>query len=268
MKTPVSYYGGKQQMVKEILPLIPKHTQYVELFFGGGSVFFAKPRSEHEVINDLNLQVINFYKVLKTDFDKLNKLIQATLHSEYDYQKSMDILKAPLENKIEYAWAFWCQTTLCFSNIIYGGFAFGNDERCARTTYNKKLNFDERYLRRIEKAEIFNRDALELIKLKDSPDTFFYIDPPYVSSNCGHYDGYTMDDFKNLLDALSNIKGKFLLSSYPEDILMEYRSKFGWHLRDIEKQVNVTGKREGSKMKTECLTYNYIPDAEPTLFDV
>lgn len=54
MKTPISYYGGKQNMLKRILPLIPRHTQYVEPFFGGGAVFWAKPESEVEVVNDIN----------------------------------------------------------------------------------------------------------------------------------------------------------------------------------------------------------------------
>jgi len=65
MKPPVSYYGGKQNMTKEILSLIPKHKIYIEPFFGGGAIFFTKEPSEVEIINDLNSYVINFYNVCK-----------------------------------------------------------------------------------------------------------------------------------------------------------------------------------------------------------
>ncbi|PIX06781.1 MAG: methyltransferase, partial [Flavobacteriales bacterium CG_4_8_14_3_um_filter_35_10] len=67
MKTPISYYGGKQSMLKHILPMIPRHMTYVEPFFGGGAVFWAKPQSEVEIINDYNANVANFYVQLKTN---------------------------------------------------------------------------------------------------------------------------------------------------------------------------------------------------------
>jgi len=62
MKTPITYYGGKQTLLKYLLPLIPQHKLYCEPFFGGGAVFFAKPKSDVEVINDINGEVINFLK--------------------------------------------------------------------------------------------------------------------------------------------------------------------------------------------------------------
>ena len=61
LKTPITYYGGKQSMINEILGRIPEHRLYVEPFFGGGAVFFAKPPSKVEIINDVNSEVINFY---------------------------------------------------------------------------------------------------------------------------------------------------------------------------------------------------------------
>lgn len=102
------------------------------------------------------------------------------------------------------------------------------------------------------------RDALKVIDVFDGPDTFFYLDPPYVSSDQGHYAGYTEADFRNLLDACARMRGKFLLSSYPEAVLMEYRERHGWATSDIEQTVAVTGMRTGPpKKKTECLTWNY-----------
>mgnify|MGYP001558098777 CR=1 FL=1 len=77
MKTPITYYGGKQTLLKYLLPLIPQHKMYCEPFFGGGAVFFAKPKSEVEVINDINGEIVNFFKVIKTKFPELQKEIKA-----------------------------------------------------------------------------------------------------------------------------------------------------------------------------------------------
>jgi len=268
MKTPISYYGGKQRLVPEILPLIPKHTQYVEPFCGGAAVFWAKPPSQHEVINDLDGRVVNFYRVLQTRFAELQSMIRGTLHSEAEYQRAKPLLFLEDADPIERAWAFWVRTNMSFASDLMKGFAHGTDSRGgvakqANNTRNKRNEFREEYAFRLSGCEIFCRDAVELIKLKDSPTTFFYIDPPYVSSECGHYKGYTSADFQRLLDTLATIEGKFLLSSYPEAELLTARALHGWHTKDIMGAVAVSGKREGRKEKTECLTWNYSLAEEP-----
>ncbi len=73
MKTPITYYGGKQKMLSVILPMIPEHSIYVEPFFGGGAVFWAKEPAQVEFINDINGEVANFYRVLQTDYDALKR---------------------------------------------------------------------------------------------------------------------------------------------------------------------------------------------------
>lgn len=268
MKTPISYYGGKQRLVPEILPLIPKHTQYVEPFCGGAAVFWAKPPSPHEVINDLDGRVVNFYRVLQTRFTELQSMILGTLHSEAEHRWAKSVLADAEADEVDRAWAFWVQTSMSFSNKIGAGFAFSMRVRegatqCGNMIRNRRNEFVEAYSERLDGAEIFSRDAVDLIRLKDSPTTFFYIDPPYVSSECGHYKGYTAADFQRLLDTLATLQGKFLLSSYPEPELVAMRALHGWRVKDIEGTVAVSGKRKERKAKTECLTYNYTLADEP-----
>jgi DNA adenine methylase len=77
-----------------------------------------------------------------------------------------------------------------------------------------------------------------------------------------------MDDFAQLLELLATIKGKFLLSSYPETILMKYRELYGWNYQDKLDRVSVSGKGTKGKTKTECLTFNYEPEImQSNLFD-
>lgn len=81
LKTPITYYGGKQRLCQKIINMIPHHHLYCEPFVGGGAVFFAKAPSVVEVINDTNGELINFYKVVKADFVSLEKEIRISLHS-------------------------------------------------------------------------------------------------------------------------------------------------------------------------------------------
>src|SRR6267378_621871 len=106
MKPPLTYYGGKQNLSKLIISLVPKHHLYCEPFFGGGAVFFAKEPSPVEIINDTNGELINFYRVIKTNFRKLEREIRSTLHSRQYHQAAKIMLGYPsLFNEIKRAWA-------------------------------------------------------------------------------------------------------------------------------------------------------------------
>lgn len=94
-------------MLNDILPLIPEHSIYVEPFFGGGAVFWAKEPVKCEIINDVNGNITNFYEVLKHDFFKLREKIEATLHSRDIYKKALVVYELPwLFERVERAWAF------------------------------------------------------------------------------------------------------------------------------------------------------------------
>ena len=121
---------------------------------------------------------------------------------------------------------------------------------------NKKRQFTELLQERIELTQIECRDALDVIRLYDTPDTFHYIDPPYPGTNLGHYKGYTMDNLEQLLVKLSNIKGKFLLSNYPQDIITQYARKHGWAQLAFKMPLCASKKAVRSN-KTEVLTSNY-----------
>jgi len=124
---------------------------------------------------------------------------------------------------------------------------------------NKKLRFDPSIAKRLENTQIENNDAIKVISSRDAEDAFHYVDPPYVGSNQGHYEGYSQEDYVKLLDCLSEVKGKFLLSSYPSELLDEYIRKNGWHSIRFEKPLSAqkaqAGKSRGRKI--EVLTANY-----------
>lgn len=255
MKTPVSYYGGKQKLLSEILPLIPAHQCYVEPFCGGAAVFFSKQPSAVEVINDTNSELINFYKQVQNDFTSLEKEVRISLHSRRLHKDAAVINANPhMFSELKRAWAVWVLASQSFCSMLDG--TWGYDVKKGTTTKkitNKRESFTEEFAYRLQNVQIECTDALRIINSRDSADTFFYCDPPYYNSDCGHYDGYSKEDFESLLKALSSIEGRFLLSSYPSDLLTEYTERYGWKNKCIEQTVSVNKGR--GKKKIEVLTW-------------
>lgn len=259
MKTPLIYYGGKTVLLPHILPLIPQHITYCEPFIGGGAVFWAKESSIIEVINDTNGQVVNFYRVLKNSFAELKQKVDATLYSRGTYKVAHAIYQMPqLFDSITCAWALWVLITQGFSGTI-GAWTFDRKNKKTKAFHTKKLEFSESLPKRLDMVAIEQHDALHIIYIRDTPETFFYIDPPYMDAEQGHYRGYSETDFIKLLDLLSTVKGKFLLSCYPSELVTEYIKKNNWHIKSIEKYItaSVVSKNGKREKKTEVLVANY-----------
>ncbi|PIY07918.1 MAG: methyltransferase [Flexibacter sp. CG_4_10_14_3_um_filter_32_15] len=256
---PFGYYGGKNQMLKYILPNIPSHTLYCEAFVGGGAVFWAKSPSKIEIINDKNNLISNFYEVVKTDFQALRDKVSITLHSQNAYREAKLIYNTPMVySKLERAWAVWTLCNQSYGSIPGAGFAFQRKTKnsCANKVHNKRLLFENTdfLLDRMNTVTVESNDACFVIKRYDSEDSFFYLDPPYINSAQGHYAGYTEEHYKELLSSCEAIKGKFLLSSYPSDILDEFTKRNGWYQIKIEKAMSMVNN---TRKKVEVLTANY-----------
>ncbi len=262
MKTPISYYGGKQKLANKIISLIPEHVLYCEPFIGGAAIFFAKDGSEIEVLNDVNKELINFYRVVQNDYVSLEKEIRITLHSRDLHRKASVIYNNPdMFNEIKRAWAVWVLSSQSFSAQLDSSWGY---DKSKNTTTKKIINNRERFTEdmaiRLQNVQIECADALYIIKSRDTENSFFYCDPPYFNSDCGHYDGYSEQDFENLLISLSEIKGKFLLSSYPSTVLMRYAKANGWNMWSVEQGVSINSKSGYIKRKIEVLTANYPLD--------
>lgn len=259
-KQPISYYGGKSNLLSSILPLIPKHKIYAEPFFGGGSVFFAKEPAESEIINDQHAMVANFYRVAQTNFAKLKQKVEETLFNRASFSVAQAVWKLPhLFSKVTQAWAFYIGCNMGFSSQP-GSWGYDRFGKCNQKFRNKKVSFDSSIVERLENTTIECNDACKVIETFDSPETFIYADPPYPGTHQGHYRGYDQDDFAGLLQRLSKIQGKFLLSSYPNKTLDEYIASEGWHSIEIQKTITASKIRKGetrNKQKIEVLTANY-----------
>jgi len=258
LKPPFSYYGGKQTLASTIVKLIPPHRLYCESFAGGAAVFFAKNPSEMEVINDYNNAIVKFYRAIKTDYAILKMLIEQTPNSRSIHRESAFVLKnAEHFSDLKVAWAVWVQTNMSFTSKMFAGYAYAVGKNSqALKLINKKLAFNKKLQKRFDMVDIESNDAIKVISSRDREDTFHYVDPPYYNSNCGHYAGYTLEDYTKLLSTLENVKGKFLLSSYPSEVLNEFVKRNGWYQHIITKKIVCT-KGDRTKDKQEVLTANY-----------
>lgn len=259
MKTPITYYGGKQLMVRHILPLIPIHNLYCEPFAGGAAIFFAKQPSEVEILNDTNRELINFYKVVQSDFTSLEKEIMITLHSRDLHRKASVIYNNPdMFSELKRAWALWVLSSQGFAGQIDSSWGYDKTKNSTpKKIENKKQAFTYELAVRLQQVQLECADALYIIKSRDTKESFFYVDPPYYNSDMGHYDGYSKDDFEALLKLLTVIQGKFLLSSYPSDLLTGYIKAHSWQTRSFDGTVSVAARSGKQKAKVEVLTGNY-----------
>lgn len=268
MRTPITYYGGKQGLSGQIISMIPRHRIYCEPFFGGGAVFFAKGKSEIEVINDKNEMLMNFYQICRKKFKPLQAMIRDSLHSESEFLKAKDIYNKRIEsNEVERAWALWILSHECHAASLHGGWRYCNGiagTHLGKVLRAKREEFTTKLRERLSEVQISCRDALRVIKDRDCSETFFYLDPPYPGACQGHYYGFSEKDLADLLVLISELKGKFILSNYWTDTLRSAVEKYKWNFKEI----NVTTRsavNKDARKSTEVLVYNY--EFEPTLFD-
>ena len=197
--------------------------------------------------------------MVQTNFVDLEKKIRISLHSRDLHRRATVIYENPdMFSELDQAWAVWLLAAQSFSGMLDG--TFGYD--VARNTTSKKIrnkrnSFTEDLAIRLQNVQIECTDALRIVQSRDTPTSLFYIDPPYVGSNCGHYDGYTQEDFDMLLKLLSQIKGKFLLSSYPNKSLEGFVKENGWYQMTREMEITASGHLRSGRKKTEVLTANF-----------
>jgi DNA adenine methylase len=272
MKPIISYYGGKQRLAPKIIKLIPKHTVYAEPFAGGLAVMFKKPWPEvtnthhyREIINDIDERLTNLYRMFQIKPKKLVHLLENTMYNESEFLKSRDILNGKIKaNDLWKAWAYYVNINQGFSNVLLRGWrrsVFGVN---GGGSWSGKIKNLSQYKERMSEVIVACTDAIKFIKQYDSPQTFFYCDPPYVGSNQGHYKGYTVEDFRLLIDALSNIQGSFLLSTYKVDGVKIPKNIKGFRVKsycsasqkgkvNIDRTKKATKEELGDTQRTELL---------------
>ena len=227
-------------MAKYLLELIPKHNLYIEPFFGGGNMFFSKPPSKMEIINDLSDNIFSLYKVI-ADEDKYKQLqhrLELTpYHAKfrYDYKQKLNE-ELTIEDRAFY---YLYVNRTSFNGV--GGFS------CTKLIRNNMIRSVSDYLsliphleeihNRLRNVVVENKDALELIQKYDDNDVFFYLDPPYIQSTRRSNQKYMIEmsdkDHEKMIDLILKSKAKIMLSGYDNEIYNNLVEN-GWNRLELE----------------------------------
>ena len=261
MKPLFPYWGGKQAVSEIIVPMIPKHSVYVEPFAGSAAVFFRKPQIQNEVLCDLSYDVINFFKCSKFYFTELCCLAINMNYSNVAFDKCRKFLEKPINAdcvNIRRAAAYWyCQVTSYNAMGTKGTVAAYSTHKKTESLANKKKLFSHEYSMRLQNTKLICANAVDVILAYDSPGTFFYLDPPYFNAEQAYANNYEHSDYLELLSCISNLRGKFILSGYPSHILYNYTKLFKWKTSKHELYLSSGSGVGRIRNKVEELTRNY-----------
>lgn len=269
MRSPLSgYYGGKARLAPLCAHKINsvRYRLYVEPFCGGASVYFALPprHNGNYVLNDTNQNLLNFYTQSKTSSEALIKLAEDRgVYSEVLHRKAWDVYCTGGDD-VERAWAVWYLIQTSFGGMLNSGFkrtsplrgTGGGVRQSVVAPFLTRLAKLREHSRLVSYAELNCEDYSDCVDRYDNDGTMFFLDPPYVGSNQGHYSGWRESDMQALLERLLKTKGRFVLTHYEHPLLSEFVERGKWR---VAKQDMATraGARNYSHTRTEWIVSNF-----------
>ncbi len=246
-------------MVKKLLKLIPPHHTYVEVFGGGASLLFAKEPSPVEVYNDLDSDLVNFFRTLRDPekFKQFHRKVFLTPWSREEYNFCRDTWES-CEDEIERVYRWYVVARMSFSGGFGGswGFAVTGSYRSMAGTSSDWLSIIEMLPEihaRLMRVQIEHDDFRQILKTYDTLNTFFYLDPPYVSStrSGGKYKHEMNDkDHEELVNILLNLQGKVMLSGYNHPIYNPLEQA-GWNRIGYKTACHAVGRTRGTGIQGE-----------------
>jgi DNA adenine methylase len=275
---PLKWHGGKRYLAERIVALIPRHRYYVEPYAGGLAVLLERDPNDRrlwlsekagqdgvsEVVNDLNGELINFWRVLRHQdlFPEFARLCQATPLARSEFERAVES-QAASADPVGRAWAFFVRCRQSRAGTFKG---FTSITR-SRTRRGVNGNASEwigavdglpAVHARLRPVVIENMKALDLMRRDDGPGTLYYLDPPYLHETRQTTDAYAFEmteaDHRDLLDLVKQFRGQVMLSGYPSPLYDEALT--GWNRHTFDLPNHAAGGMAKRRM-TECLWCNF-----------
>lgn len=252
MRTPLTYYGGKQMLAGQIVAMMPEHRSYLEPFAGGAAVLFAKPPAERETINDSDERVVRFWRALRERPDELATAVAGTPYSRTEWRASRELA----DDDVECVRRLLVEIDQSFSrsrsswSVPCIGDGRGRWQPATWENLPAKIHAA---VERLSGVALEHGNALKMIPRWDRADTVIYCDPPYTGPHRTEPSkGYRHDDtetlWPQLVDVLLGVEhAAVILSGYPTDIA-EPLVLAGWRIRRLNRKRTVQA-RTGEKLK-------------------
>lgn len=253
LKSPIRWQGGKSRLRKDIIARFPPHIVYAEVFGGGGWVLFGKERSQVEVFADINSELVNFFRVIQEEWAALAQRFEWALYARDEFER---ILQRRNEERdpVTRAYDFYYRVYSHFGGKYNDSDDWGYTRSKPAYDMSKVKEKFKLAHERLIGVYIENRSFEEVILRYDSPDTFFYCDPPYLGLS-GYLYKFTEADHQKLRDLLGQIKGKFLLSINDHPLIREWYASY--NIESLEVRYSISKQTKGRQPVKELLIYNY-----------
>jgi DNA adenine methylase len=237
-KIAFGWYGGKYSHLDWLLPLLPDATHYCEPFGGSAAVLLNREPAPVETYNDIDGEVVNFFRVLRDQQEALIQSIGLTPFSREEFRKA--IAADPNLSDLERARCFFIRARQVRTGLAQTA-SEGRWAHCKLTSRAGMAGAVSRWLGSVEglseivqrllRVQIENDRAIDVIKRYDSPETLFYCDPPYPHDSRGDRNAYafemTDEEHRDLAKVLKNVGGKVALSGYDCSLMQELYGD--WH---------------------------------------
>lgn len=258
MKSPVPYFGSKQRIAPWIASLLPDHGHYVEPFAGGLSVLLAKRPAPMETVNDLDGELMTFWRVLRDRPEELLRACFLTPHGRAELAATWD----PTTDELELSRRIWCRLAQGRSGTLRNtGWRHYIDPAGSGTSMPGYLEaYADRLAAAAERLHTVSLEALPALEViaryGSRPGVLLYVDPPYLGTTRGWGNNYrcemkTADEHRELAAALADCKATVVLSGYDSPLYLDLFD--GWHRYA---QASMTGNAKTDKARTEVLWAN------------
>jgi len=236
------WYGGKFSHLAWLLPLLPEAHHYCEPYAGSAAVLLNRPPSPVETYNDIDGEVVNFFRVLREHKDDLVSAIALTPFSREEFYRALSPPDEPITD-LERARRFFVRARQARTGLAQTA-SLGRWANCKNTSRAGMSGVVSRWLGSVDalpeiadrllRVQIENRPAIDIITLYDHPGTLFYCDPPYVHASRGDGKAYAFemsdDEHRRLADALKRCQAKVAISGYRCDLMDQLYA--GWNRHD------------------------------------
>ena len=244
--------GNKKRIAHKIIAHFPKHKIYISPFFGAGGLFFQKPKSQYNIVNDLDSDVFNLFQVVMNQKEELEKAFyMMPIHSDLlEYWKKNQETE-PIKKALRFLFLSNL-TVMGTGNSIQGG------------VYNDKLSFYDKIepcFKYLDNVKMFNTDFKEFLSKKiafgvsgfscEIKDTFIYCDPPYLETDNNYCNSFTESDSLELFETLQSTGCKWAMSEFNHPFILEQAKQRGLNVINIGERQNLKNRR------TEILVTNY-----------
>ena len=248
------WIGSKRRLSKEIIARLPAHECYCEPFAGSAAVFFRKPPSVAEILNDVCGDIVNFFRVIQRHLPEFLRMFEYSIAARAEFNR---LRATPPEvlTDIERAARFYYLQKCGFGGK-YASLSFGVETKKARSYLQRdKMRQDlTAACARLENVQVENLPWQECLARYDRPHTLFFMDPPYFQQT-GYGVEFGEQEYTQLAHAMRTMQGKAALTinDHPE-----MRAVFdGLHVTELRSQYSISRNREGKTQRTELLITNY-----------